>query len=135
MVLYDDNGRVIKAHDDYLERMAREEAIKGYTDQIDIAKSKDPGAHEKTGIRVHIVVNTQYFEELYYEDTSSLCGRFLDLNNGKESAPLPEGGLDRRTFMKCCSLADEFFTFNPDKAILHLPVEYPRKLKHYLSWD
>jgi hypothetical protein len=136
MVLYHDDGRVIKAHDDYLEREARKEAIaQNYTDQIDIAKSKDPGAYGKTGVRVHIVVNTQYFKELYYQDSSILCGRYLDLNNRSESAPLPEGGLDRRTLMKCCSLADEFFTFNPDKTILYLPVEYPRRLMENVPWD
>jgi hypothetical protein len=129
MVLYHTDGRVIKAHDDYLEQKARQEAENfWYTDQIDIVKLKDSEAREKVDERVTIVVDKQSYAELYYSGLDPMLrGRELSLCKERDSAPLPKQGLDRRTLMKCCSLADEFFTFNPNAATLHLPISYPRK--------
>lgn len=42
MVLYHANGRVVKAHEDYLEQEAQKHATSnGYDDQAGIAKKKD----------------------------------------------------------------------------------------------
>jgi hypothetical protein len=126
MVLYHANGRVVKAHEDYLEK---EEAklIKRhlYRDQIAEAKKKDPNAREQVGIRARIVVDVQNYSELYNFTPSYFDVEDLEMNVATESDPIPEEGLDRSTLMRLSSFADDFFTYSPDAVELHLPVCYP----------
>jgi hypothetical protein len=125
MVLYHANGRVIKTHEDYLEKEAQKHIrLCHYDDQAGFARARDTNARNEKNMRVYIVVGEQTeYRELY--------GRFLQgkLLNGfdlKQSGRLPPRGLDRRTLMKCSSLADEYFTSNPGKIQLKIPVLYPR---------
>jgi hypothetical protein len=141
MVLYHTNGRVIKVHENYLEQEARKLADSDwchYTDQIEIVKARDPNAQEKEDMKVHIVVQKQRYQELYYNEDSNLRGEGAaygryDMSGASEN--IPEEGLDRKTLMMCSSLAEEFFTFCPTEEVLYLPVSYPRRHVHGLDYE
>jgi hypothetical protein len=133
MVLYQANGRVVKAHEDYLEQEARKNADldkNRYTDQIEIVKKKDANAIEQNNKQVSIVVDEQYYNELYY-----LPGTYTgeSLSNFSVNVARTEARIDRRTLMTCSSLAEEYFTFEPDATELHLPTCYPRK--HHAGYE
>jgi hypothetical protein len=132
MVLYQANGRVVKAHEDYLEQEARRNADldkNRYTDQIEIVKKKDPSAVEIKNKQVSIIVDEQYYDELYYWAGTYTGKRLSNFSVNKKEK---EDGIDRRTLMTCSSLAEEYFTFEPDATELHLPACYPRK--HHTGW-
>ncbi|EAT80736.1 hypothetical protein SNOG_11692 [Parastagonospora nodorum SN15] len=114
MVLYHANGRVVKAHEDYLEK---EEAklIKRhlYRDQIAEAKKKDPNAREQEGMRVRIVVDEQNYQELYNFTTENFHVEDLGMNVATASDPIPEEGLDRKDFDEAFILRRRLFHLQP----------------------
>jgi len=130
MVLYHPDGRVVKAHEDRLEKEAQKNADNWnhrFTDQIVIAKSKDLEACKAENIKVRIVVAVQEYRELYVQEWTSLIGEKLDDFDVLEASdPMPREGLDRKTLMMCSSYANDFFTYKPNATILELPVCYPR---------
>jgi hypothetical protein len=128
MVLYHANGRVVKAHEDYLEQAAQKQInIHHYDDQAVIAKKKDAKDAGEKKKRVYLRVGEQYWRELYENADSGLVPNLLKgFDQETQSELFPPGGLDRMTLMGCSSLADEYFTFNPGKTELRLPVDYPR---------
>jgi hypothetical protein len=135
MVLYHANGQVMKAHEGYLEQAARKKAEdphNRYEEQIEVAKAKDPNARDARDISVYIVVGVQgEYRELYANEFSALMDNVLEgFVSSTASGRLPPEGLDRRTLMRCSSLADDHFTFEPRATELHLPVTYPR---HHLN--
>tara|TARA_R110002003_G_scaffold103_9_gene8174 strand:+ start:5245 stop:6606 length:1362 start_codon:yes stop_codon:yes gene_type:complete len=136
MVLYHANGRVVKAHEDYLEREARKDSdLNRYVDQIEVVKQKAAKeANTKDNSRVQIFVDAQEFSELYTSEHTSLVGEHLfDFDQTREGA-IPKEGVDRRTLMACSSLAEDLFTYQPEQTELHLPVCYPRKHAQQIRW-
>ncbi|KAH7070617.1 hypothetical protein BKA63DRAFT_476019 [Paraphoma chrysanthemicola] len=130
MVLYHPDGRVIKAHEDYLEQQAQKDANERYDDQIDVVKNKlKEQMTSKEDSRIQIVVDKQHFTELYYSQYSELerevLPRFDNIEEG--TYPKDELGLDRNTLIACSSAAEDYFTYEPNGNDLHLPVCYPRK--------
>jgi hypothetical protein len=148
MVLYHADGRVVRAHDAYLEQEAQKVAhASRYTDQADVIEKRDRGKTEKSveleesvdpkeGVSpkaakndtVHIIVDAQSFRELYYGKQMNTLGEwesFQKFDKNNNSNLLPSEGLDRKILMKCSSLVKEFFTFQSDETELH-PVSYPR---------
>jgi hypothetical protein len=139
MVLYHANGRVVKAHDDLLDKAEGKKAASGgYTHQFDVVAKKRPEAREAKNIRVHIRVDDQrQWREAYYphwndkdEFPNWFLGEKLDgFTLATKSKPLPAEGIDRRTLMKCSSFADEWFTFESGSTELGLPVCYPDSIE------
>ncbi|KAH7082320.1 hypothetical protein FB567DRAFT_605670 [Paraphoma chrysanthemicola] len=131
MVLYHPDGRVDKAHEDYLERQAQEDATKNnYDDQIDVVKNKlKARMPSEEDSRVQIVVDEQHFKELYYHQDSELKPGVLPPFDNIEEGTYPKDktGLDRNTLIACSSTAEDYFAYEPDGNALHLPVCYPRK--------
>jgi hypothetical protein len=131
MVLYHANGRVVKAHEDYLEREAAKDATledNRYEEQIHVCKRHDPNADQRQP-QVYIVVDCQKYYTLYASDKPGTLGEeFTDFRIGRSTRiPDEDGeGIDRATLMKCSSLADDFFRYNCAADDLHLPVKYPR---------
>jgi hypothetical protein len=125
MVLYHANGRVVKAHEDYLEKEAQEHSrLCQYDDQAEFARARDTNARNKKDMRVYIVVGEQFeYRELYGR---FIQGKIMDGFKIKQSGRLPPRGLDRRTLMRCSSLADGYFTSNPGEIELKIPIIYPR---------
>ncbi|KAF2024936.1 hypothetical protein EK21DRAFT_93643 [Setomelanomma holmii] len=131
MVLYHANGRVVKAHEDYLEQAARRDAddpSKCYIDQIDVVKQRNSNSGPlKNKSLVHIVVDAQDFSELYVCESTDLIGERIFVGKGSRLIPPKPKGLNKDILMKCSSYAEEFFTYHPDETELHLPICYPRK--------
>jgi hypothetical protein len=131
MVLYHANGRVVKAHEDYLEREAKKVSDTPYNrhlDPIEVAKQKGPEARNQQNRLVHIVADVQFYGELFVRETSGFQAERLDrFSVKKRSGLIPrERGLDRRSLMRCPSFADDFFTYHHTADLLRLPVCYPR---------
>ncbi|KAG9190809.1 hypothetical protein G6011_08897 [Alternaria panax] len=125
MVYYHANGRVVQAHEDYLEQQAQKEAndeTKLYIDQIDVCKLKEvtPSTAE-----VQIIVDAQAYRTLYCERAGDHCE---DLESFRQAKPYPIlETVDRNTLRTCSTFAHEYFTYNPEENELHLPVCYPRQ--------
>jgi hypothetical protein len=127
MVLYHANGRVVKKHDDYLEQEAAKYAnANHYEEQIEHCKRHDPKAVEMKQ-SVHIIVDSQIYYTLYVDDRGGALWEEIPGFATQRSDPIPAGGLDRSTLMKCSSLADDIFRYKPDATELVLPVKYPRR--------
>jgi len=127
MVLYHPNGRVVKPHEDYLEREAAKKALKDqYDEQIEVCKKHHP-EDVKKGMRARIIIDAQYYHTLYCERDGSLWEEFVEFRRKHASKGIPLEGIDKATLMRCSTTADEFFRYNPTAAELHLPVVYPRK--------
>lgn len=79
-----------------------------------------------------IVVDVQEYKELFY-----LTGDYATetLSNFRVNEEERKNSIDRRTLMSCSSLAEEYFTFEPDAIELHLPVCYPRKHASGVPWE
>ncbi|KAF2125902.1 hypothetical protein P153DRAFT_389349 [Dothidotthia symphoricarpi CBS 119687] len=130
MVLYDEKGRVIKAHEEYLEQLAKKHADYIdclYLDQIAVCNAHDADAGaQKT--QCFITIQPQKFGRLYtrYGHVKE------DIKHFRTKTPItiPDEGLDRRTLMRCSTTADEFFRYNPTATQLCLPVRYPRLHLH-----
>jgi hypothetical protein len=128
MVLYHANGRVVKAHEDYLEREAAKHATAPkiqYEDQIEVCKKHTPEAREQEK-RAGIIIDHQVWYTLYFKNRGTLWEEIPDFQRPDPSEPIPEKGVDRATLMKCSTYADEYFRYHPDEVELHLPVCYPR---------
>jgi len=127
-VLYHANGRVVKAHEDYLEREAANEATRTqYEDQISVCKKHTPGAEDKR-VKAYIMVDGQTWRILYWHGRDgSHWENLADFNVPDTLKRIPEDGIDRAILMKCSSLANEYFQYNDDDNVLHLSVAYPRK--------
>jgi hypothetical protein len=131
MVLYHSDGRVVKAHEDYLEQQAQNHINDNhYDDQARIVRASDPKARDEKKQRVQIRVDKQCWEELYGRFVTGKTLTGFDVGDQDPAAPppppIPPEGLDIRTLMRCSSLADEFFTFKPGETVVTLPVCYPR---------
>jgi hypothetical protein len=112
-----------------------------YWDQAAIADGKNKTVRDPI-TKVRIIVDDQEFWTLYSKSypPGSLPGApvLSDRENERKKTleslvtfpPIPYVGFDKSMLMKCSSLADEFFTLNPDKDELHLPVQYPRRHEH-----
>ncbi|KAF5852162.1 hypothetical protein GGP41_000888 [Bipolaris sorokiniana] len=126
MVLYDEDGRVVIVHEEYLEEEARQRCMRSkdpYTDPIDVCKQRNG---LKTTKDVEIIVDSQIFKTLYCEKMSSWGSDFeyiKGFRQGKDkklSRPLC-----RETLILCSSFAKDYFTYNPSDDKLKLPVCYP----------
>jgi hypothetical protein len=128
MVLYHANGRVVKAHEDYLEREAARHATTPniqYEDQIEVCKKHTPAAREQEKT-ARIIIDPQVWYTLYFKDHGTLWEEIPDFQRPDPSEPIPEKGVDRATLMKCSTYTDEYFRYHPDEVELHLPICYPR---------
>jgi len=148
---YDDHGfrRAIPSHEEALETAAQKAAnlgYKRYIDQIDIVNIKyrdtkkrsenstTPQKNPKEKPRkslVWIVIDTQEFRTLYtdhlhVEEKEENIADFQVQGPIKLPRPEESTRLNKKTLMKCSTLAEEFFTYNPGENELHLPVRYPR---------
>lgn len=132
MVKYHKNGKVVVAHEEYLEQEARRIADipnNGYTEQILLATY--PFDSRTSEVEVRIIVDHQYFRTLYAtdRDTEHLGEEIKEFSASEESGepecPL-EGSIHKATFMRCSTLANDFFRGEPTALALHLPVTYPR---------
>lgn len=128
MVLYLDDGKVNKVHDDYLEDEAKknsEDVNNRYKDQIEVCNAHDANAGRQKNLQCFITIKEQKFARLY---TRSGCAvENIPEFDTEAKENIPNKGLDRRTLMKCSALADEYFRFNPKANTLFLPVSYPRQ--------
>jgi hypothetical protein len=127
MVLYHANGRVVIAHENYLEQQARKDATeKRYIDQIDVYRQREAAPSPRG---VEIIIDRQEYRTLYCEKSNGWGSDFEWLDAFEqleaETITLPDT-VNRRTLMLCSSLAHEYFTYNPGAHDLHLPVCYPR---------
>ena len=121
MVLYHTNGRVVQAHEDYLEQQAHSIARKcDYVDQIDVYKQRNA---VKSVDEVQIIIDGQKYMTLYCERAgdSEILEKFRQTNEYKIPTTV-----DRRTLVACSTFAEEYFTYNPWENDLHLPVCYPK---------
>jgi hypothetical protein len=144
MVLYHANGRVVIAHEDYLENLAALHAAKkdvAYEDQTELCKAWDRYGKEEPGTmrgerpRIYIVVDKQKFHTLHATTrTKDLKGVVLPFVTKANSERLPPKGIDRNTLVKCSTLAEDFFGNFPDEKELHLPVKYPRRHMGGFRW-
>jgi hypothetical protein len=128
MVLYHANGRVVKAHEDYLEREAARHATTPniqYEDQIEVCKKHTPEAREQES-RAYIIIVDQTWHTLYAKNFGTLWEEITDFKRRDDSDSMPEQGVDRATLIQCSTFADEYFRYRPDQVELHLPVCYPR---------
>jgi hypothetical protein len=124
MVLYHANGRVVKVHEDYLEREAARHATTPniqYEDQIEVCKKHTPEAREQES-RAYLIIVDQTWHTLYAKNFGTLWEEITDLKRRDNSDSMPEQGVDRATLMKCSTFADEYFRYHPDEVELHLPV-------------
>ena len=124
MVLYHPNGRVVIAHENYLEREALREASEStYTEQIAVCNKRGEAASLEP---VRIIIDTQKFKTLHCATADSKGNHWEYLNRfhqqGEEEIPVD---LDRRTLMLCSTFAEEHFRFNPGEHELHLPLSFP----------
>jgi hypothetical protein len=74
MVLYHADGRVVKAHEDYLEREAARHATAPkiqYEDQIEVCKKHTPEAREQER-RARIIIDRQVWYSILF--TSKIMG-------------------------------------------------------------
>ncbi|CAO2653161.1 Nn.00g025720.m01.CDS01 [Neocucurbitaria sp. VM-36] len=134
MVLYHANGRVVIEHENYLEQQAHEQASdpdKAYIDQIECGKVPDTGVKDAVE-RVFIVVDKQEFQTLYSSDRDP--GDVLPQFSNIESARFPTEGIDKATFMRYSTLADDVFRCEPSALEVRVPVTYPRRHIHSWSW-
>ncbi|KAJ4361804.1 hypothetical protein N0V83_010745 [Neocucurbitaria cava] len=135
MVLYHPDGRVVIEHEHYLENKAYKRAKDFmYTDQIEFGKIPDV-KEEKKGQRVYIVIDDQEYRTMHgtYNDVGEVLPRF----SSSETARFPDGGIDKVTFMKCSTLADEKLRYEPSAPDVRVPVTNPR-LHHvgdYSKWS
>ncbi|KAF1834756.1 hypothetical protein BDW02DRAFT_568722 [Decorospora gaudefroyi] len=126
MVLYDENGRVVKEHETHLEDTALDLASKcRYIEQIQVYKQRDVAVGDNN---IRIIIDAQDFKTLY-------CHRNLGWGSDSEQIEFFSQetdyeiriDLDRGILKMCSSMADEHFTYNPGENRLHLPVRYPRR--------
>jgi hypothetical protein len=124
MVLYHANGRVVIAHENYLEQEARKKALAdGYVEQIDVclqtrtAPFADP---------VRIIVDSQRFKTLYCWWKNGEGSEWENIDGFRQDGDHEiMTNIDRDTLRKCSTYADEYFRNNPEQNRLHLPVRYP----------
>ncbi|KAL6709348.1 hypothetical protein ACN47E_001755 [Coniothyrium glycines] len=118
MVLYHADGKVVVAHENYLEQNAHQRAYEyRYIDQIDIVK-KARGLASTEDVR--LIIDEQSFTTLYKG-----CWEGLDFRQTEpEEIKLPVG---RKTLVACSGLAAELFAYEPGQTEIHLPVRFPRK--------
>jgi hypothetical protein len=128
MVLYHASGRVVIAHENYLEQQARKAALdSGYVEQIDVwLHRRDTVASTQP---VRIAIDAQRFKTLYCEqkDGSGEGSNWEHIDDFRQDATTIERDIDRDTLRRCSTLADEYFTYNPDSNRLNLPVRYARQ--------
>ncbi|KAH8639761.1 hypothetical protein IG631_07531 [Alternaria alternata] len=120
MVLYHANGRVVQAHEDYLEQQAQSIAEKcHYVDQIEVYKQRNA---VKSTDEVQIIIDDQKYMTLYCEiaGDSEILEKFRQTNEYKIPTTV-----NRRILVACSTFAQDYFTHNPEKNDLHLPVCYP----------
>ncbi|CAN9380829.1 unnamed protein product [Alternaria alternata] len=125
MVLYHANGRVVQAHEDYLEQQAHSIARKcDYVDQIDVYKQRNA---VKSADEVQIIIDGQKYMTLYCERAgdSEILEKFRQTNEYKIPTTV-----DRRTLVACSTFAQEYFTHNLGSNDLILPVCYPKWREH-----
>ena len=129
MVLYHANGCVVIAHENYLEQQARKATLdNSYVEQTDVCLHRRDTAASTQPVR--IIVDSQRFKILYCEQKDGsgkgidweYIGNFLQDDEFETSRDI-----DRDTLRRCSTLADEYFTYNPDENHLHLPVRYARQ--------
>jgi hypothetical protein len=124
MVLYHANGRVVQAHEDYLEQQAQSIAKEcDYVDQINVYKQRNA---VKSTNEVQIIIKKQVYRTLYCERAgdSEILEKFGQTNQYKIPTTV-----DRRILVACSTFAQDYFTHNPEKNDLHLPVCYPEAHK------
>ncbi|KAF2249434.1 hypothetical protein BU26DRAFT_519500 [Trematosphaeria pertusa] len=133
MVLYHDDGRVVKAHEDYLERAAKmhSEAC-GFEGQTDALQRQRPEVSQRSADRVQFRIHPQDHWTLYsrvQEDRPWFDGYRLQgyLEESHEPTRLPEEGVHKATLMKCSGYAQEYFMRKPDSKELSLPIRFPRR--------
>ncbi|KAH9861249.1 hypothetical protein IAQ61_010986 [Plenodomus lingam] len=123
MVLYHSNGRVVIAHENYLEQEAHKVATKKrYEDQIDIYNKRNQPASTEN---IVIVIEKQNFRTLYnqtYQTNSEYAWEWLPHQNSTEERIL----VNRAALIRGSTLAEEHFRYNPTSRELILPVSWPR---------
>jgi len=130
MVLYHVNGRVVKAHEDYLETEAMKDArTSGYRNQSSIPKKRDPN-EESERKRVYFVVRQQEWFTLYTKNYATFW-EYMPKFDEPKSERFPHDGLDRATLMRCSSHANDYFRREPDAENLEMPIEYPEKHRYW----
>ncbi|KAF1843126.1 uncharacterized protein K460DRAFT_356894 [Cucurbitaria berberidis CBS 394.84] len=137
MVLYHTSGRVVLAHEIYLEEQAQIEAGDGkgrYTDPIDRLKILDTEVTNPRE-RVFIVVDTQQFQTLYSYRDPTASKEILSQFSNETSKRFPPEGIDKATFMSCSTLADDVFRCEPTVRTVTVPATYPRQYTYYHSWN
>ena len=129
MVLYHANGRVVDAHDQYLDDEARNLANHyRYIEQIDVYNQTRADASADD---VKIIIDEQEYITLYYEKGGIEWEVIKKFRRKPPYTRLP--AVDRATLMMCSTFADEHFRYNPGERTLHLPVRYPRQ--HHSARD
>ncbi|EUC28447.1 hypothetical protein COCCADRAFT_74682, partial [Bipolaris zeicola 26-R-13] len=129
MVLYDEDGRVVIVHEEYLEDEARNEWMRAhkdpsYPDPISVCKQR---SGPKSTEDVKIIIEEQYFKTLYCEKQCGWGSDFEWIKGFKQGGDKElSRSLCRETLILCSSFAKDHFTYNPGSDELRLPVCYPQ---------
>ncbi|KAL7772436.1 hypothetical protein CFE70_002395 [Pyrenophora teres f. teres 0-1] len=121
MVLYHANGRVVIAHEAYLENLAQQAAdSKKYVDQVHDYNRRNAPPHN--GNQVEIIIEMQRFRTVW----SHREGSDWEYLNAFNHDQVRIRHVDRATLRFVSSLADDHFRCNPGAHQISLPVRYPR---------
>jgi hypothetical protein len=125
MVLYHANGRVVIAHENYLEQKARKKALAdGYVEQIHFCRHRTNTA--PSNLPVRIIVDSQHFKTLYCWWKNGDRSDWEDIEGFRQYGDHDiMTDIDRKTLRRCSTFADEYFRNKPEQNRLHLPVRYP----------
>jgi len=128
MVLYHANGRVVIAHERYLEHLAQKEAQGyGYINQVDLYNRRNEAPTNED--QVKIIIEEQSFRTALCDKAGSDWENLDAFDHPGDSSL---ASVDRATLMAFSSLAEDHFQYNPGDSQLRLPVRYPR-LHHFGS--
>jgi hypothetical protein len=124
MVLYHANGRVVIAHENYLEQEARKKALAdGYVEQIDFCRQRRTAPSADP---VRFIIDSQRFKTLYCWWKNGEGSDWKNIDGFRQDGDHEiMADIDRDTLRKCSTFADEYFRNNPEQNRLHLPVRYP----------
>ncbi|EDU39563.1 hypothetical protein A1F94_011843 [Pyrenophora tritici-repentis] len=121
MVLYHANGRVVIAHETYLENLAQQVANSyKYVDQVHEYNKRNRPVHADNQVEIHIE------EQIFKTVGGYRSGSDWEHLDAFDNAAVTIGRVDRATLRFVSNLADDHFRYNPDNNRLCLPVRYPR---------
>ncbi|KAI1538053.1 hypothetical protein PtrSN002B_005251 [Pyrenophora tritici-repentis] len=119
MVLYHANGRVVIAHETYLENLAQQVANSyKYVDQVHEYNKRNRPVHADNQVEIHIE------EQIFKTVGGYRSGSDWEHLDAFDNAAVTIGRVDRATLRFVSNLADDHFRYNPDNNRLCLPVRH-----------